>query len=120
MAPNFFNLSQFPDIAQNSGRGISDFRISGQSLKRENCHNSRTSDDNDMKLRPVTKIDKENKTLLKIIDDDVMSENYDVIVIFQIYGQFVANRKPDSGCIVCKIYTFINSNLLPYKKWRKN
>ena len=34
------------------------------------------------------------------------------IVIFPIYGQFVAIRKPDSGCIVCKIYVFINDNLL--------
>ena len=109
-------MSQFPDIAQNLGRGTSDFRISGQSLKKENCHNSKTSDDNDMKLRPVIKIDNGNKTFLKILDDDVMSENCDVIVIFPIYGQFVANRKPDSGRIVCKIYIFINSNLLPYKK----
>ena len=31
-----------------------------------------------------------------------MSENYDVIVIFQDYGQFGAIRKPD--------YIFINSN----------
>ena len=31
------NLSQSPDIEQNSDRGISDFRISGQSLKNENC-----------------------------------------------------------------------------------
>ena len=37
------------------------------------------------------------------------------IVIFPIYGQFGAIRKPDSGCIVCKIYIFINSNYLSYK-----
>ena len=28
---------------------------------KENCHNSRTNDDIDMKLEPVTKPDKENK-----------------------------------------------------------
>ena len=44
-----------------------------------------------------------------------MSENCDVIVIFQIYGQFGAIQKPDSGSIVCKTYVFINSNLLSYK-----
>ena len=68
-----------------------------------------------MKLGPVTKIDKRNKTTSKKFDDDVMSENCDVIVIFPIYGQFGAIRKPDSGRIVCKTYIFINSNLLSYK-----
>ena len=47
----------------------------------------------------------------KKIDDDVMSENCDVIAIFSIYGQFGAIRKPDSGHIVSKFYIFINSNL---------
>ena len=39
-----------------------------------------------MKLGPVTKLDKKNKTTSKKIDFDVMSENCDVIVIFQIFG----------------------------------
>ena len=47
---------------QNSGGRISDFRISGQPLIKENCHNSRNIDDIDMKLGLVTKLDKENKT----------------------------------------------------------
>ena len=41
-----------------------------------------------MKLGPVTKIDKRNKT---------RSKNCDVIVIFQIFGQFGAVWRPDSG-----------------------
>ena len=65
-----------------------------------------------MKLGPVTKPDKRNKTTSRKIDDDIMSENCDVIFIFPIYGQFGAIRKPDSGCIVCKTYIFIKSNLL--------
>ena len=109
------NLPQSPDIGQNLDGGISDFQISGQSLIKENCHNSRTSDDIDMKLGPVTKLDKRNKITSKKFDDDVMSANSDVIVIFPIYGQFGAIRKPDSGRIVCKTYIFINSNLLSYK-----
>ena len=40
-----------------------------------------------------------------------MSENNDIIVIFLIYGQLGAIRKPDSGRIVYKIHIFINSNL---------
>ena len=59
------NSSQSPDIGQNSDRGISDFGISGQSLITENCHNSRTSDDIDMKLGPVTKPDKRDKATSK-------------------------------------------------------
>ena len=53
---------------------------------KENCPNSRTSNDIDMKLGPVTKLDKRNKVTLKKFDDDVISANSDVIVIFPIYS----------------------------------
>ena len=53
---------QSSNIRQNLDGGISDFWISGQSLIKENSHNFRTGNDIDMKLRPVTKIDKRNKT----------------------------------------------------------
>ena len=39
-----------------------------------------------MKFGPVTKIDKRNKITSKKFDGDVMSANYDVTVIFPIYG----------------------------------
>ena len=74
----------------------------------------------DMNLRPVTKLDKENKATSKKFDDDVLSSNCGVIVIFPIYSQFGAIRKPDSGRIVCKTCIFINSNLLTYKNWKQN
>ena len=112
------NSPQSQDIRQNSGRGISNFWISGHSLIKENRYNSRTSDDIDMKLGPVTKLDKRNKTTSKKFDVDVMSENCDVIVIFRIFGQFGAVRRPDSGHRVCKSYVFSNSNLLSYKNWK--
>ena len=83
---------------------------------KENCHNSISSDDIDIKLGPVTKLDKRNKTTSKKINDDVMSENFDVTAIFSIYGQFGAFWKPHSGRIVCKTYIVINSNLLSYNK----
>ena len=67
-----------------------------------------------MKLGPVTKLDKSNKTTSKKFDDDIMSRNCDAIVILPIYSQFGAIRKADFGCIVCKTYIFINSNLLSY------
>ena len=104
-------MRQSLDIGQNSDGGISDFRISGQSLIKENCYNSRTSDDIDMRYGSVTKLDKRNKTTSKKFDDDVMSKNCDVIVIFPIYGQFGAIRKSDSGRRDCKNYVFLNSNL---------
>ena len=68
-----------------------------------------------MKLGPVTKLDKRNKTVSKEFDVDVMSGNFDVIVIFRIFGQFGAVRRPDSGHRVCISYVFSNSNLLSYK-----
>ena len=68
-----------------------------------------------MKLVPVTKLDNRNKTTSKKIDDDFMSAICDVIVIFPIYGQFEAIRKPDFRCIACETYIFINSSLLSYK-----
>ena len=101
-------------------RGCFDFQISGQSLIKQNCLNSRTSDDIGMKLGPVTKIDKRNKTILKKIDDDVMSGNCDVIVIFPICSQFWAIWKAYFGRIVCKTYVFINSYLSSYKNWTEN
>ena len=66
--------------------GISNFWITGQSLMKENCQNSRYGNDIDIKLRPVTKLDKRNKIPSKQFDNDVMSENYDIIFIFPIYG----------------------------------
>ena len=91
------NWAQYLDNGQNLDRGIFDFRISGQSLIKENCCNSKTSNNIDMKVRPVTKIDKKNMTVSKRIDDGVMSTNCDVNVSFSIYGQFGAIRKPGSG-----------------------
>ena len=64
-----------------------------------------------LKLEPIIELDKRNKTTSKKFDDDVMWVNCDVIVIFSIYDQFGAIRKPDSGCIVCKSYIFIEATL---------
>ena len=100
---------------QNTDGRISDFQISGQSIIKENCHNSGTSDDIERKPGPVTKLEKRKKTTSKKFNDDVMSANCDVIVIYLIYGQFGAILNPDSGRMLCKTYNFINSNLLSYR-----
>ena len=49
-----------------------------------------------------------------------MSTNFEVIIIFQINGQFEAIQKTDSRRIVCKTYIFINSNLSSYKNGKQN
>ena len=53
----------------------------------ENCHNSITSDDIDIKLELVTKLDKKNKTTFKKIDVDVMSKTVTSLSFFR----FLAN-----------------------------
>ena len=103
-----------------SDGGDSDFRISGQSFINKNYGNSRTSHVIDMKLGPGTKIYKRNKATSIKFDDDIVFANYDVIVLFSIYGQFEAIRKPFSRSMAYKTYIFINSNLFPYKNWKQN
>ena len=95
---NIDNLPQSLVTGQNSDGGISEYGISGQSLIKENCHKSRTSDNIDMKIGSVTKLGTKNKTTSNIFDNDVMSGNCDVIIKFPIYGQFGAtgSRIPDA------------------------
>ena len=57
---------QFPDF----------WSIPDKRKYEEDCHNSRTTDDIDMKLGPVTKHEKES-------NDDVMLKNCDVILVFR-------------------------------------
>ena len=68
-----------------------------------------------MKLGTVTKLNKRHKKTSKKFDDDVMAYNCDVIVIFPIFDQFGAIRKPDSRRIVYKTYISVNSNFSSYK-----
>ena len=75
------NSPQSPDIGQNSDGGISDFRISSQSL---------INDDTEMKLGPVTKLGKRNTATSKKNGNDVMFTNCDVFIIFPIYVPFGA------------------------------
>ena len=65
-----------------------------------------------MKIGSVTKLENRNKTTSKKIDDDVISKNCDVIVIFRIFGQFGAVQRPDFGHRFWKSYVFSNGNLL--------
>ena len=82
------NLSQCTDIGQNSDGGIFDIRISSQSFINENCHNWRTSDDIDMKLEPVTKLDKEK--LVKPKKHLTMKSCRETVTLLSFFW-FVAN-----------------------------
>ena len=77
-------MPQSLDIEQNSDGCIFNFRISGQSVWKENFHNSKKSGNIDMILGPVAKLDKGDKAILKKNCDYVLSANYDTIVIFPI------------------------------------
>ena len=59
-----------------------------RSLVSKNCHNSRNSNDIDMKLGPVTKLSKKNTTT-----SDVFLANYDFIVIFSILWLIWSNQE---------------------------
>ena len=99
------NSPQSPDIGQNSDRGISDFQIFGQSLIKENCHNSRTSDDIDMKFGPVTKLDKRNKTTSKKLTSTSCRK---IVTSLSFFG-FLVNLEQSGGRILdtksTKIYS---------------
>ena len=66
------------------------FPISGflvKPLLNENCHNSRTSTNIDMKVGQITKLDKRNTATPKKFGNNVMSTSCDVFSFFQ----FIAN-----------------------------
>ena len=109
------NSPHSPGIGQNSDGAISGFPISGQSLLNKDCHDSRTSDDIDMKLRTITKLDNRNTATSKKLTVTFMSRNCGVVVTFPISGQFGGIQKADSRGVVCETSIFINSNLFSYK-----
>ena len=88
-------MLQSPDIGQNSDGDISDFQISGQSLIKENCHNSRTNVDIDMKLGSVTKIDTRNKITSKKL---TMTSCQKIVTSLSFFG-FLANLEQSGGRI---------------------
>ena len=114
------NSSQSPDIGQNSDVSISNLWISGQLLINENCRNSGNNTNIQMKLRPITKLDKRNTATLKKVNYDDLSTNCDFFVIFLIYDQLGVNQKPDSGLMPRNTYIFKNNNLLAYKIWKQS
>ena len=136
--PNLGSLTR-PSLQSSNLRKVY-FQISSQFLIKENCHNSGTNDDIDMKPGPITELDKRGKNNVKkkitpyqqIVrslwflwfmtncqkkDNNAISANCEVICDFSVLW---AIPTPDSRYIVCKTYIFINSNLLFCKNWKQN
>ena len=82
---NLVSLSRpsLPIVSKTLDGGIADFRISCKSLMKESSRNSRIINYVDMKLGPVAKLENRNKTTSKKIDDDVISANCDVWLIWR-------------------------------------
>ena len=86
---NFPDSPQSPDIGQNSEGCNSDFRISGQSFIKENCHNSRSIDDIDMEFGLVTKLTRETNQREKNL---AMMSCRQIVTLLSFF-QFIANLK---------------------------
>ena len=95
--PNLVSITypSLSDIGKNSDGGTSNFRTSRHSLIKENCHNSRTSDDIDMKYGPVTKLDKRKKTTPKNL---TLTSCQKIVTSFSFFG-FLANLEQSGGRI---------------------
>ena len=89
------DIGQVPDV------GVSDIRISGQSFIGENCNNSRTSHDAEIRLGPVTILDKRNTATSRKFDNDVMWATFASLSFFQFIDnlQISRNRFPWAGSI---------------------
>ena len=87
---------------------------------KDNFHNSRFSDDIEMKIGPITKHDKRNKTTPKNLAMTSCRKIVTSLPFFPISGQFGSIRESHFRRIIYKAYIFINSNLLFYKSWKQN
>ena len=97
------NSLQSSDIGKNSYWSICNFLISDHSLINKICHNSTTSNDIDMKLGSVAKLDKRNMTTSKKLAITSYQNLCFHCPFSLIYSQFGAIRKSDSGRMVCKL-----------------
>ena len=85
--PNLINFIQSRDIVQNLERGISNFRISRQSFINENCHDSITSNDFEMKLGKRTKISRRNTPTSKNLQNADINKIKGVLVLKWMFSK---------------------------------
>ena len=104
------NVPQSLDNGQNSGKRISHFWISGQSLINEDCHNLRTSHDIGIKLAPVTKLEKDKHGNVKIVWQ--LSHVGKLWRYCPISSLWPTWSHPEAvKCMVYKTYFSVNNNL---------
>ena len=86
---------------------------------KRNCHNSRTTDDIDIKLEPVTKPKQEKQNNLKRCDDDVMLEIVMSLLFFQLTAnlEHFGSRIPDTPSVKL-IFSLIVTFFLTKNKTR--
>ena len=81
---NFLSLDlprlQMFEKTQKGLFSVSEFLV--KSFINKHCHNSGTGNNIDIKFRLVTKLDKKNVMTSKGFENCIMSENYDVIILF--------------------------------------
>ena len=111
------NLAQSSDIGQNTDGGISDFRIPGQTLIKVNCHNSRTTDDIEMKLERVKRNKRNRNNVQKIWRSCCVKKLWRHCYSFNLWPIL---SSPEAGYIACVTYIFFNSNLLSYRNWKQD
>ena len=113
-----FNSYQSPDIAQNWDGGISNFLISGQFLMNENCPNSRTSNDINIKLEPAIKIYKKNKRTQDCISDAwPIKLTFSLTVTFSYKSWNVFNTALLLFCWIKVLFLPNNADSLQRKCW---
>ena len=87
-------VTPVPETDQNSERVVSISGFPVKSFINKNCPNSKTSNNIDMKLGPVTKLGEKNTTTSKKFDDDVVLASDDVIVTFSNLWPIWSNQEP--------------------------
>ena len=82
-----FNCSSLQMLNKTQTRVFAISRFLVKSFLSKNGYNPRTSNNTDIKLGPLTKIDKINMTTSKHFNNDLVSASYDVIIYFLIHDK---------------------------------
>ena len=109
---------QISDKTQTRGFPISSFPVT--LIINRSCRKSTTSDDTDMKLGPVTKIEKRNTATSKELTVTSCRQIMTPASLVLIHGWFGTLGNLDYGGIDYNSYIFINSSLLYYKNQKRN
>ena len=108
-------MAQSPNIEKNSDLGIFDFRKTGQSLENEICHNSRTSNGIDMKLKPVSELQRETQQCQKKL---TVTSCREIVTSSSFFG-FMTNLFPGAGSVILVFLLLVTFYLTKTEKITK-